>query len=391
MAIDNVILVEEGDIQLYIPKLNESITPLKSPVFYNPRMQLSRDVSVIALQAYQRSSAVGLHVCDAMSGCGVRGIRYAVEVKGVEQVDLNDLNPLAVDLMKKNVEINNVGRRSVIHNYETNHLLAMYAEPGSRFDVVDIDPFGSPSPYLDTLIRATKKGGLIMITATDLAPLSGVHPMACQRKYGGQPLNTEYVQETAIRLVVSALVRSAAVHSMAFHPLLCYYQDYYVRVIGTISYGSKITTASLKNIGFILHCNKCLNRETVKGNCPVKKECGRCGQRLKHAGPLWLGDLFDAPFLSQMELILPERSYKSINRIQRLITDSKEEVTLPPTYFLLDSLCDKLGLPLPKPVHVKGILVEQGYKAGRSHIHGNAIKTDAPIDVLEDAVRKALS
>ncbi|MEM4246032.1 MAG: tRNA (guanine(10)-N(2))-dimethyltransferase [Candidatus Bathyarchaeia archaeon] len=390
MSESDFITVEEGLAQLLIPKTCGSTASTRAPVFYNPMMRPCRDVSVLALQAYQQTHLTGLQVCDAMSGCGARGVRYALEVDGVSTVVFNDLNPLAVDLIKRNVALNSVEARSVVHRLEANRLFSSYSEPGLRFHVIDLDPFGSPARYLDSLIRAAKKEGLVMVTATDMAPLSGVHPMTCLKNYGGKPLHTEYVKETAIRLVVSALVRSAAVQDMAFEPLLCYYQDYYVRAIGSVSYGSRSASATLRKLGFILHCFRCLNRESVEG-FSLPKTCVRCGQPYSIAGPLWLGELFDTVFLSKMETILQGMSYPSKKRTARLISCAREEAGLPPTFFLTDALCDRMNIPLPRPALVMDALAGIGYRVARSHIDGNAIKTDAPISDVEEAIRYSLA
>ena len=37
---------------------------------------------------------------------------------------------------------------------------------GDRFDVVDIDPFGSSAVYLDSAVQAVVDGGLLCVTCT---------------------------------------------------------------------------------------------------------------------------------------------------------------------------------------------------------------------------------
>ena len=38
----------------------------------------------------------------------------------------------------------------------------MYEAKNRRFDIVDIDPYGSPSIFLDSAIQAVKDGGLFL-------------------------------------------------------------------------------------------------------------------------------------------------------------------------------------------------------------------------------------
>ena len=52
--------VKEGKVRVVVPKLEAfkkqpaDYAPSKAPVFYNPVMELNRDISVLAFQAYQR-------------------------------------------------------------------------------------------------------------------------------------------------------------------------------------------------------------------------------------------------------------------------------------------------------------------------------------------------
>ena len=56
--------VEEGRVSVVTPKMEAQIKegrkygPSRAPVFYNPVMELNRDLAVLALQAYQRLSLI---------------------------------------------------------------------------------------------------------------------------------------------------------------------------------------------------------------------------------------------------------------------------------------------------------------------------------------------
>ena len=90
--------IAEGTVEVAVPRLEAFVkapsdyAPSKAPVFYNPVMELNRDVAVLALQAYQRWSGRELRVCEPLTGCGVRGIRVAKEVDGLAKVIVNDIN-----------------------------------------------------------------------------------------------------------------------------------------------------------------------------------------------------------------------------------------------------------------------------------------------------------
>ncbi len=40
-----------------------------------------------------------------------------------------------------------------------------------KFHCVDIDPYGSPSPFVDAAVQCVADGGLLMVTATDMVLL----------------------------------------------------------------------------------------------------------------------------------------------------------------------------------------------------------------------------
>ena len=94
--------IVEGKATILVPKLSEykqkasDYAPSKAPVFYNPVMELNRDFAVIALQAFQKMIKRELYVSEPMTGCGLRGVRLAVEVEGIQKVVVNDLNPQGI-------------------------------------------------------------------------------------------------------------------------------------------------------------------------------------------------------------------------------------------------------------------------------------------------------
>ncbi|MCK4475020.1 tRNA (guanine-N1)-methyltransferase, partial [Candidatus Bathyarchaeota archaeon] len=157
--------VKEGKVEVFVPKLAAFVkspsdyAPSKAPVFYNPVMELNRDIAVLALQSYQRVVNREISVCEPLAGCGVRGIRFAVEVEGVKKVVINDINEKAFQLATSNVRMKELSERVLVESEDANFLLGSYGAPHKRFDGIDIDPFGSPVAYLDSGIRALRNGG----------------------------------------------------------------------------------------------------------------------------------------------------------------------------------------------------------------------------------------
>lgn len=64
-----------------------------------------------------------------------------------------------------------------------------------RLTVVDLDPYGSPTPFLDSAVQSVVDGGLLMVTCTDMAVLCGNHGETCFSKYGSYPVKAKFCHE----------------------------------------------------------------------------------------------------------------------------------------------------------------------------------------------------
>jgi len=388
-------IVEEGKAGVLVPKLAAYVgkaweyAPSKAPVFYNPAMELNRDLAVLALQTYQKMLERKISVCEPLTGCGIRGIRFAVEVDGVRKVFVNDINPEAAKLVQSNVELNKLASRVLVVNEDANLFLSRYGAPRKRFDYIDIDPFGSPVPYLDAALRALRNGGLLALTATDMAPLCGVHPDACVRKYGGNPLRTEYCHELAVRLSVGCLTMMAAKHDIGVEVLFSHSTDHYIRVYAVVHYGARLADKSVRMMGYILHCFSCFHRETSKGMIsPLKRDCAECGSKLNVAGPLWLGKIADENFCSLIKREADGHGLKQEKRILKLVSLVQDEAEAPVAYYVVDKICDKLNLSVPPLMKVVDGMRKTGFQATLTHFNSKGVKTDAPAKVAKEVITK---
>jgi tRNA (guanine26-N2/guanine27-N2)-dimethyltransferase len=359
-----------------------------TPVFYNPVMKLNRDIAIYAVQAYQQITKRSLRICEPLAGSGVRGIRLVKEVDGIDSITINDVNPKAYEIEKKNVELHNLQEKIQVFNEEANLLLTKNASSGKRFDVVDVDPFGSPAPFLDSAVRALRKdNGLLCLTATDMAPLCGVHVNACIRKYGGSPLRTMYCHEIAVRLLISCSVLTAAKREIALTPLLSHSTDHYTRTYLGTSPGAKNTDESVKQVGYIIHCPNCESRQLKRGIAtPLTETCPSCGGNIKIAGPLWCGKIQSREFVAQT---LENAKGKGDNRTIKLLSTILEEADAPATYYDIHRLCDKHNLQCPALDSVIRKLREKDYLVTRTHFNNNSIRTNAPISEILSIIKQA--
>src|SRR3990172_1687374 len=177
-------IVTEVKTRLYVPVegafgKRASGRNKKPPVFYNPHMALNRGLCVL----FMKTQGTGLVFADVLSGSGAKGLRVAVEASNT--VFLNDANKDAVKLIKKNAALNKV--KLDVSNMDANRFIH---ENRGLFGFIDIDPFGSPVPFIDPAVLSLKKKGYVGLTATDTATLCGVYPETCLRRYMALPLRS---------------------------------------------------------------------------------------------------------------------------------------------------------------------------------------------------------
>ncbi len=387
-------IIKEGKVHVLVPKLEaygvnpSDYAPSKAPVFYNPVMEFNRDLTVLAFQAYQRMAGREISICDPLTSQGIRGVRFAAEISGVKKVLISDINERAFKLAKHNVQINGLEKMVTVKHKDANCVLSCNASPKKRFDIVDVDPFGTPAPYLDSALRAIRNNGLLASTATDLAPLCGVHVKACIRKYGGRPLRTEYCHELAVRLLAGCTATLAAKHDIGIQVVFSHSSEHYIRVYAKIAYGAKKADESVKSTGYILHCFNCFHRETT--HQPFGSlQCPECGSKMDYAGPLWLGNIFDPNFI---ELMMKENktvAFRNSARITKLLALTKDEAQAPITYYVLDKLSGKFGLPSPSIQAFLNVLRKSGFQAVQTHFNTRGVRTDAPVTAMHKLLKEA--
>ena len=354
------------------PRITEHDTTVEQgDAFYNPHTTFDRDLTIASLAAFAGTVDTLESYLDTFAATGIRGLRAASEL-GLA-VTINDRSQEAACLIRQNIVLNRMQSRCEVTNEDANVLLHQ-----RRFDVVDIDPFGSPAPFLAAASRSAKK--MLCITATDTAPLCGAHLNAGIRKYACVPVNNEYHAETGVRVLMGAIARALAVSDRAMVPLLAYARRHYVRVYARVLKSATSADKSMKQLGFIVHCNNCGFREPVAGIVPrVPDRCRICGHRMKASGPMWLGRLYDLAFCESVysELIDGESDKQAI----KLVGTCKNEINIP-TFYEHHLICRAVGV---SPMKIDGfidLLRDAGFEASRTHFSGTAFKTDADISSI---------
>jgi tRNA (guanine26-N2/guanine27-N2)-dimethyltransferase len=382
-------IVIEGSTKLEVPDLSKFRTPAGdyapslTPVFYNPRMELCRDISVSLVQVLANELG-GIRICDPLAGVGARGLRYAMEVRGVERAIINDRSQEAVEYIRRNVELNGLGNVEV-HAEDANVLL--WSHRGKRFHFIDVDPFGSPAPFVDAACAALARGGILALTATDTAPLSGAHVKACLRRYGARPLKTEYCHELGVRILIGFAQRVAGKHELALVPVLTHSTEHYFRIYLRAAGGAQRVDEILGRQGHVSHCRSCGRRVVTCGIGAALSRTCECGEKFEHAGPMWLGQLVDKEFIRKVYADLGNRNFTLGCRELVLLYRCIEEAGGPPTFYDHHDLSRRAGVSAPKLLEVISKLRGMGYFASRTHFSDVGLRTNAPLEELLEVFR----
>ncbi|MGC8572408.1 MAG: hypothetical protein ACP5L0_00145 [Caldisphaera sp.] len=376
-------VLREGKALIYVPdtrkaKISEGIIePSHLSVFYNPVMVFNRDLSIIALNSFINMYWPGkeLVAIDPLSATGVRGIRYSLELNNLSKVIINDIDKNSYNIMVKNIELNRL-KNIEAYNREANALMrSLKYEQGQPINIIDLDPFGSVLPFIDTSISIASKGTLLALTATDLAVLGGSKYMAAKRKYRVNLINTKHYREIAIRVLLAFIAYVSASYDKVIKPLMSYSVDHYARVYLLIDRGAKRSEEMLnKNIGYFKYENG-LIMDCHDSNC---------------LGPIWVGEIGDIKFIEELLNKLSNFSYiESFMRSEKFIKTYLDEMKIQ-QYFhqRLDTICQNQKTNMPSLTKFISSLEEIGYKSYKSTFSDVGFRSNAPHDVLIELCRK---
>lgn len=362
---------EEGNLKFLIPVTDprHSFPPASAPVFYNPRMEFSRDATVLLCKVLPVTRYL-----DLMGATGIRGLRVAREC-GVP-VTINDRDPEAVSLIRMNRDL--LGIPAEVTLSDAHALLA-----SRTFETVDLDPFGSPAPFIDSAVRGC--GRFLFVTATDTAPLCGAHRNAGIRRYFAMGRNTEYHAEAGLRILVGFIAREAARYDRGIHPLFCYSREHHFRVHVRLLRGTKRADRSCGMMGYVMQCPRCVFRTHESGVLPPPGECPSCRVPLVPVGPLWTGSLHDRDVLDSFRAAIAGSGYRLARELQTLTATCAGEIDIP-FHYEYHHLARHFRVSPPPIGEVMDYLRKRGYSASRAHFSGTALKTDAPLPVIREAI-----
>jgi tRNA (guanine26-N2/guanine27-N2)-dimethyltransferase len=101
------------------------------------------------------------------------------------------------------------------------------------------------------------------------------------------------------------------------------------------------------------------------------------------AGPLWIGKIFNTPFIDLKLQENQHRAFRNSKKITKLLTLTRGEAEAPPMYHVLDRLSGKFRLPAPSVAAFFGALKEAGYLAVPTHFNSRGVRTDASASEMQ--------
>ncbi|KAF2767609.1 N2,N2-dimethylguanosine tRNA methyltransferase [Teratosphaeria nubilosa] len=314
-------------------------------------------------------------VLDALSATGLRALRYASEIPFATSVTANDLLPTAAAAIRTNVEHNAL--RSKIEVNTGNAIGHMYhvafppehthgpMHESKKYDVIDLDPYGTAAPFIDSALQALNDGGMLCVTCTD----SGVWASCGYSEktfslYGGMPIKGAHSHEGGLRLIIQSVAATAAKYGMAIEPLLSLSIDFYVRIfIRVIKSPADVKFLSGKTMltygcdaGCGAYTTQFLGRNARQtGKAPAKdgndknptywfkhtiaqapsvdRLCEHCGSKMHVAGPMWGGPLHNASFVEKLMADVEEcdaETYGTKKRVEGMLDTALSELLVVP-------------------------------------------------------------
>ncbi|KAI9783026.1 MAG: RNA methyltransferase tRNA(m5U54)methyltransferase [Peltula sp. TS41687] len=399
----------------------------------------------------QTHPAPHFRILDALSATGLRAIRYAKEIPWVTSIMANDLSAEATKSIRANVAHNELEKKiEVTHGNAIAHMYTV-AFGHRKYDVIDLDPYGTAAPFFDAALQALNDGGLLCATCTDPAVwASGGYAEKCYALYGGVPMRGPHCHEAGLRIILHAIATSAARYGMSIEPLLSLSIDYYARVFVRVRRSPAEVKLLAGKTMVVYNCDQgcgawttqplLKNKEVEgkKGDTYIKHTlaqapscaefCPHCGFKThvcrptlfcayflapwltptqQLAGPMYAGPIHSPPFIQSILSSLSKintQTYPTVPRIKGMLTTALEEDLSPttpteshththqvdptPFFFPPAQLAKVVHCIMPTEAAIRGALRHLGYRVSRSHTKPGSIKTDAPWHVIWRVMRE---
>ena len=392
-------------------------------------------------------------ILDALSATGLRALRYAKEIPFVTSITANDLSDQATASISLNIRYNELEDRiTAIKSDARAHMYSLASQQPpqqpsghfGRYDVIDLDPYGTAAPFFDAAVQAVNDGGLLCVTCTDSSVFASVGYLEkTYALYGGLPLKGQQSHEVGLRLITHAIASSAARYGLAIEPLLSLSIDFYTRffvrvrrspaevkylagktmIVYNCDSGCGAWTMQLlaRNKEMASRKGDSLYKHTLAQGPSASELCEHCGLKTHVAGPMWAGPLHNNSFIQRVLDLLPqldEQTYATVPRIEGMLSTALgEDISTPlpsdsssqpasqetpysfvpnnpaeidhhPFFFIPSTLAKVIHCQTPSEDELRGALRRLGYRVTRSHAKPGSLRTNAPWSVIWEVMRE---
>jgi tRNA (guanine26-N2/guanine27-N2)-dimethyltransferase len=370
-------LTREGSTDLFVPE--ESLRakdPKTFPAFFNPAARLNRDVSVAIANVTRPATFL-----DALAGTGARGVRIGNETSKRVQVTLVEFNETSMQIAKRNAKKNRIGARCEFVREEANAYLHSRFGRLERFDAVDVDPFGTPAPYVQGALSAAGDGAIVSMTATDTATLCGVYPTVAMRRYGAQVVKSEFAHEAALRVLFGFCARVGGIVDIGIEPVAAHSTLHYLRIYFRVERGPAKADRALKDVGYVATCGSC-HDDTVTAGSTVA--CPKCGGKASSLGPMWVGSIFEDDIRAKAADMCSKLGWKGAANALEALEGAN---AFPPFGFSMEAITSREKMSSVRFQKVVDSLKASGRLAMRQPFGLSGLKTDALYQEVLAAVR----
>ncbi|KAL1238494.1 tRNA (guanine(26)-N(2))-dimethyltransferase [Trichinella spiralis] len=393
-------------MDLEIKEGKAKITFREGSVFYNPVQEFNRDLSVAVLKTFVECQNTDENDSDEQ----LPSSKKKSDSKESFNSNITVLDALsASETIKRNVMQNEVDHLVTASQADAVSVMYEHRSRLKRFHVIDLDPYGCASQFLDSAVQAIADGGLLMITCTDVAVLCGNTPESCFAKYGSMSLRAKCCHELALRILLCCLESRANCYGRYVKPLISVSVDFYIRVFVQVFTGAAVAKHSACKKSMVFQCASCESFEIqplARRMCSEKgfvkfvnavgpvvpQSCSHCGGKYHIAGPIWSDPIHDVGFVDRTAATVASMAktdfkLSTTQRLLGILKVIREELPDVPLYYCLSRLAGILRLPTPKQRLFRSAILNAGFRVSSSHAYPTAIKTDAPNAFLWDAMK----
>lgn len=329
-------------------------------VFYNPVMRINRDMTLLILSAIENNN---MKIADPLAGSGIRSIRIMKEIEEkspekIKNILVNDKKYKFNEYFQKNIELNNLTESQKEKIEVFNEDANIFMLKNKVFDYIDIDPFGTPNPFLDAAVQSLRNRSILAVTATDTSALCGSYPSAGERKYWAVPLRNELMHEFGARVLIRKVQLIGGQYDKALTPTFTYSKDHYMKIFFRCDNSKKKVDEIMKK------------HSTFESDGKIH-------------GPLWLGPLWNEELAEKINSLCETLDVSK--ETKKLATIINEECRINiPFFFDMHKLSKKNRTgDNPRFDNIIEKLQEKGFNSSRTHFSLTGIRTDAPKEEVE--------